>query len=184
MNFACTPDRIDAALEAKPLAKADHDAIRAALTSVGDQQYGNREAFLKVLNPALKAAGVSLAAPQRKALLMGLGERDDTADVCLDAKGNPEPDTSLRDTENIPFTWGGIGGQADRDQVINAYFEAEVLPHVPDAWIDHTKTKTGYEIPFTRHFYKYVPPRPLAEIDADLNTLVAEIMDLLREVEQ
>ena len=57
-------------------------------------------------------------------------------------------------------------------------------PHVPDAWIDWTKTKTGYEIPFTRHFYKYVPPRPLAEIDADLNKIVGEIMVLLREVEQ
>ena len=56
-------------------------------------------------------------------------------------------------------------------------------PHVPDAWIDWTKTKTGYEIPFTRHFYKYVPPRPLAEIDADLEKQVAKILDLLREVE-
>ena len=67
---------------------------------------------------------------------------------------------------------------------ITAYFAREVLPHVPDAWIDDTKTKIGYEIPFTRHFYEYVPPRPLEEIDADLNELVTEIMDLLREVEQ
>ena len=58
-----------------------------------------------------------------------------------------------------------------------------MLPHVPDAWIDEKKTKIGYEIPFTRHFYKYVPPRPLAEIDADLEAQVAKILALLREVE-
>jgi type I restriction enzyme M protein len=63
------------------------------------------------------------------------------------------------------------------------YFDAEVKPHVPDAWIDESKTKFGYEIPFTRHFYTYVPPRPLGEIDADLNKVVAEILDMLRDVE-
>ena len=68
-----------------------------------------------------------------------------------------------------------------RRATIKAYFEAEVLPHVPDAWIDQKKTKVGYEIPFTRHFYKYVPPRPLAEIDA--TSKGREILELLREVE-
>jgi hypothetical protein len=68
--------------------------------------------------------------------------------------------------------------------VIKQYFEAEVLPHVPDAWVDTSKTKVGYEIPFTRHFYTYVPPRPLEEIDADLEKQVARILELLREVEQ
>lgn len=91
-----------------------------------------------------------------------------------DAKGRPKPDPKMRDTENVPFTYPGG---------INAYFNAEVLPYIPDAWIDEKKTKIGYEIPFTRHFYKYVPPRPLAEIDADLEKQVARIMDLLREVE-
>ena len=65
---------------------------------------------------------------------------------------------------------------------VQAYFEREVLPHVPDAWIDHEKTKVGYEIPFNRHFYKYVPPRPLEEIDAELKTLSREIMALLKEI--
>jgi len=86
-------------------------------------------------------------------------------------KGKPLPDASLRDTENVPL----------KDD-IRAYFEREVLPHVPDAWIDHDKTKVGFEIPFNRHFYKYVPPRPLEEIDRDLKALSAEIMELLREV--
>ncbi|OBG12518.1 restriction endonuclease subunit M [Mycolicibacterium celeriflavum] len=101
-----------------------------------------------------------------------------------DRKGNPKPDAKRRDTENVPFTYGGnTEGDAGRAATIKAYFETEVRPHVPDAWIDTKKTRVGYEIPFTRHFYKYVPPRPLAEIDADLEKQVAKIMDLLREVE-
>jgi type I restriction enzyme M protein len=70
--------------------------------------------------------------------------------------GSPEPDADLRDTENVPLK-----------EDIQAYFEREVLPHAPDAWIDDDKTRKGYEIPFTRHFYRFVPPRPLEEIDAD-----------------
>lgn len=100
---------------------------------------------------------------------------DENGKTVLDRKGNPKPDTKLRDTQNVPFTYDGG---------ITAYFKAEVLPHVPDAWIDQKKTKVGYEIPFTRHFYTYVSPRPLAEIDADLEAQVAKILDLLREVEQ
>ena len=65
---------------------------------------------------------------------------------------------------------------------IDAYFEREVRPHVPDAWIDHSKTKVGYEIPFNRHFYKYIPPRSLEKIDADIDSVSAEIMELLQEV--
>lgn len=109
---------------------------------------------------------------------------DDAGNPVTDRKGNPKPDTKKRDTENVPFTYGGnTDGDAGREATIKAYFEAEVLPHVSDAWIDTAKTKVGYEIPFTRHFYKYIPPRPLAEIDADLEKQVAKIMDLLREVE-
>ncbi|GJF09592.1 restriction endonuclease subunit M [Mycolicibacterium cyprinidarum] len=101
-----------------------------------------------------------------------------------DRKGAPKPDAKRRDTENVPFTYGGnTTGDAARDATIKAYVEAEVLPHVPDAWVDTKKTKVGYEIPFTRQFYKYIPPRPLAQIDADLEKQVAKIMGLLREVE-
>jgi type I restriction enzyme M protein len=86
-------------------------------------------------------------------------------------KGEVQPDPSLRDTENIPLK-----------EDIQTYFEREVLPHVPDAWIDHSKTKVGYEIPFKRHFYKYLPPRPLAAIDADLKAVTSEIMAMLAEI--
>ena len=109
---------------------------------------------------------------------------DEAGKPVKDGKGKLKPDAKKRDTENVPFTYGGnTSGNAGRDETIKAYFTAEVLPHVPDAWIDTKKTKVGYEIPFTRHFYKYVPPRPLAEIDADLEKQVAKIMKLLREVE-
>lgn len=75
--------------------------------------------------------------------------------MSTDRKGNPKPDSKLRDTENIPFTYGGnTDGDAGRAATIKAYFDAEVLPHVPDAWVDTAKAKVGYEIPFTRHFYK------------------------------
>lgn len=96
---------------------------------------------------------------------------DENGKVVTDKKGNPKPDAKLRDTENVPL----------RDD-IKAYFKREVLPHVPDAWIDEEKTKVGYEIPFNRHFYKYVPPRPLEVIDAELKAVTSEILALLQEV--
>jgi type I restriction enzyme M protein len=94
-----------------------------------------------------------------------LSERDETADICTDKKGKPEPDTDLRDTENVPLK-----------ESIHGYFEREVKPHVPDAWIDEEKTKVGYEVPFTRHFYEYTPLRSLAAIEADIRALEAEIL--------
>ncbi|WP_206186739.1 class I SAM-dependent DNA methyltransferase [Williamsia sp. 1135] len=108
----------------------------------------------------------------------------ETGKVSTDRSGKPKPDPKKRDTENIPFTYdGNTDGAMAKTATIKSYFETEVLPHVPDAWIDEKKTKVGYEIPFTRHFYKYLPPRPLAEIDADLEKQVAKIMELLHEVE-
>lgn len=100
-----------------------------------------------------------------------LGERDETAEICRDKQGKPEPDSDLRDTESVPLK-----------ESIEEYFKREVLPHVPDAWIDHGKTKVGYEIPLNRHFYRYEPPRELEEIEADIKGLEGEILDLLREV--
>ena len=97
--------------------------------------------------------------------------RDETADVCRDKDGNPEPDPELRDIENVPLK-----------EDIHEYFAREVLPHVPDAWIDEGKTKVGYEILFNRHFYTYTPPRPLAEIEADIKAIEQGILAMLREV--
>lgn len=85
------------------------------------------------------------------------------------AKGKPQPDSALRDTENVPLA-----------EDVQAYFAREVLPHAPDAWIDPEKTRIGYEIPFNRHFYVFEPPRPLAEIDADLAEVTARIQAMLQ----
>jgi len=99
-------------------------------------------------------------------------QRDDEGNIVLGQKGKqkgkPQPDTSLRDTENVPL-----------DEDIEAYFKREVLPHAPDAWIDHDKTKVGYEIPFNRHFYVFEPPRPLEEIDAELKQVTDRIKAMI-----
>ncbi|QDP95271.1 SAM-dependent DNA methyltransferase [Microlunatus elymi] len=109
---------------------------------------------------------------------------DEDETPAVDRKGKPRPDAKKRDTENVPFTYGGsTAGAAGKTEVVQAYFDAEVKPYVPDAWIDWVKIKIGYEIPFTRQFYKYIPPRPLAEIDADLEKQVAIIIHLMSEVE-
>lgn len=131
----------------------------------------NREQFAKMMKEAFKQADLKIPAPLFKAVLMALSERDETADVCLDAKGNPEPDPELRDYENVPLK-----------EDVDEYIKREVLPHVPDAWIDESKTRIGYEINFNRYFYKYQPPRPLEEIEADLKKIEKEIADMLSEV--
>lgn len=179
LNFAFTPERIDAVLAQKPIEKLsddDRQLLEKTLTRLGEDEtkhWKNREAFLEVLKPAFASAGLKLGAPVLKSVLAGLSERDETAELCTSPKGTSEADTDLRDTENVPL-----------GEDIQAYFEREVRAHVPDAWIDESKTKVGYEIPFTRHFYKYVAPRSLEEIDADLNKLIGEITTLLAEVEK
>jgi type I restriction enzyme M protein len=144
--------------------------LRALGKSSGGKLYKDREAFLADLKALDRKDGVRLSASELKAVLAAVGERDETAEICRDAKGNPEPDPDLRDTESVPLK-----------ESIEAYFKREVLPHVPNAWIDESKTKVGYEIPLNRHFYRYEPPRPLEEIEADIKTLEDEIVKLLRE---
>jgi type I restriction enzyme M protein len=155
------------------------DAILAALRTLPDTLYKSRPPFEEALDTTLKKVGLKVAAPIRKAILSALSERDETAEICRDADGNPEPDPELRDTENVPLL-----------EDINAYFEREVKPHVPDAWVntgirddkDGEVGKVGYEINFNRYFYQYQPPRPLPEIEADIRTLENEIAAMLREV--
>ncbi|MDD3464656.1 MAG: class I SAM-dependent DNA methyltransferase [Candidatus Cloacimonetes bacterium] len=152
--------------------KALQEKIKTALKSMdGSIIYKNRKEFNKSLKQALSQNNLNLAAPELKAIIEALSERDETADVCADSKGRPEPDTELRDTENVPLK-----------EEIETYFKREVLPHVPDAWIDHSKTKTGYEIPLNRHFHIYQPPRPLEEIEAEMKALENEIAKLLEEI--
>ncbi|EKF9628273.1 SAM-dependent DNA methyltransferase [Vibrio cholerae] len=151
-------------------------AILDALASFEQEKYLSRDKFLKQLKT--KLAEVKLSAVQLKLIVKHLGEHDDEAEVCK-AKGQIEANPDLRDNENVPLT-----------ETVDDYFAREVLPHVPDAWIDESKTDpkdgevgiVGYEIPFNRHFYVYQPPRALEEIDADLDAVSAEIMQLLQEV--
>ncbi len=131
----------------------------------------NREAFTEMMKDEFKSAAIKIPAALLKAILMALAERDETADICTDDKGNPEPDPELRDYENVPLK-----------EDAGEYMQREVLPHVPDAWVDQSKTKIGYEINFNRYFYKYTPPRPLEEIEADLKTIEKEIADMLSMV--
>ncbi|MEW1629352.1 class I SAM-dependent DNA methyltransferase [Streptomyces sp. NPDC089173] len=187
LKFQCTAQRISDVASHKTLGKIPN--LTETLGSFGEQVYLNREEFLLALGKLLREHSVTLTAAQRKALWQTIGEHDDDADDCVYTsgphKGEIEPNPALRGTENIPFGWGGYPKTHDAaEETLEAYFEAEVKPHVPDAWIDKTKTKTGYEIPFTRHFYRYALPRPLEEIDADLNRVVGEIMEMLREVEE
>ena len=115
----------------------------------------------------------------KQAIIAALSERDEEADICTDKDGNPEPDTDLRDNELVPLK------ESWRD-----YVAREVTPFLPDAWVDETYRdardrqigRVGYEINFNRYFFSYVPPRPLAEIDAELKALEAEIAGLLQEV--
>lgn len=157
-------------------------AILDALASFEQDKYLSRDKFLKQLKVKLEresaAKAAKLSAVQLKLIVKHLGEHDDEAEVCK-SKGQIEANPDLRDNENVPLT-----------ESVADYFDREVLPHVPNAWIDESKTDpkdgevgiVGYEIPFNRHFYVYEPPRALEEIDADLDAVSAEIMQLLQEV--
>ena len=183
LNFQATEERIRRVLDEKPIQKLDEltklNILAASETLDANTVYRNRDAFTRDLTAALNARNVKLPATALKAMVNALSERDPEADVCTDAKGNPEPDSSLRDFENVPL------GESVFD-----YFAREVKPHVPDAWIDEKKRDAqdgeigivGFEIPFNRHFYKFVPPRPLEEIDADLKACTDRIKRMIEEL--
>ncbi|MGA3050701.1 MAG: class I SAM-dependent DNA methyltransferase [Chitinispirillaceae bacterium] len=145
--------------------------LKALKAGTKEKLFKNRPEFLKEVRALDHKLEARLSTPELRAILDALGEKDETAEMCTDAKGNREPDADLRDTENVPLK-----------EKIETYFKREVLPHVPDAWIDHDKTKVGYDIPLNRHFYKYEPPRPLEAIAADIKGLESEIVRLLAEV--
>lgn len=165
-------ERREALLADKDWAKAGEAELLGILDSL-DEKYLSRDKFKQALSAKFKVSTALW-----KLLLKHLSETDEAAEVCQ-AKGVPEPDANLRDYENVPL-----------NESIDDYFAREVLPHVPDAWIDTSKTDpgdgkvgmVGYEIPFNRHFYQYLAPRSLEEIDADLDKVSKEIMQLLAEV--
>ncbi len=194
LNFQATPKRIaqledESAFRNLATSAKKDEAARLADIQAGEarqQQIRNllieyakqhpdlikdRKAFLERLKPIDRALDVRLTAPELKAVVNAIGERDETAEICRNRDGEADSDAELRDTENVPLK-----------ESVQAYFEREVLPHVPDAWIDHSKTKLGYEIPLNRHFYRYEPPRELALIEGEIKDLEADIVRLLGEV--
>ena len=159
--------------------RAEQEAIRKLVRSLPATLFKDRDAFERVLDSAAKKAGVKLSAPVKKAILSALAERDETAAICRDAGGHSEPDPELRDTESVPLS-----------ESVEAFFDREVKPHVPDAWIDTDKRDpkdgqvglVGYEINFNRYFYRYTPPRPLEEIEGDIRGIETDILRMLAEV--
>jgi type I restriction enzyme M protein len=176
LSWALTNERIETALGAKSFEKlsaGERVAIEEALNAEAakdDSSTTDQSAFLKRITQAL--GGLAISTSQVKNLLAGLADHDDQAPIVTDAKGNPVADVKLRDTENVPLA-----------ESVDAYVEREIAPYIEHFWIDRSKDKVGFEIPFTRHFYKYETPRPLDEIDLELNKLVTQITSLLREME-
>lgn len=179
LSFQVAEARIQTVLDEKIIRKlADEDRTNLAValqTMDGGVVYKNREQFRKVLKKALNAHNVPSGTAEMKVLLNAFSERDTEADVCMN-KGVPEADPNLRDYENVPL------GESVHD-----YFEREVKPHVPGAWINESKVDAqdgepgvvGYEIPFNRHFYVFTPPRPLKEIDRDLKACTDKIKHMI-----
>lgn len=189
LSFQVTPERIELLRQHKLFEAGKKkptydvyqvDAIFAALTKLTElPPYANREDFLEMMKVVFMDKEAPFDAKLQKILLQTMSEQDDTADVITDSKGNPEADSSLRDTENVPL-----------GQDVTEYFEREVVPYVPNAWINTKVTdhkdgevgKVGYEIPFTRYFYEYTPPRDLHEIESDIKETEVALAKLLKEL--
>lgn len=178
-NYQASEERLARLREDKKLRRREdlEEIIAALREKVGNQRFTSRSSFLGYVELALKPLG--LKATEVKNIADLLAERDETAEPARDGKKRLIPDTDLRDTEDVPLT-----------EDVQAYFEREVEPYAPDAWIagevrdpkDEQVGRVGYEIPFNRHFYTYEAPPSLAEIDAQLKVRAARIMTLLQAV--
>ena len=198
LNFQASPERVErvrgerafqalaksrkrggqAADEEEAQGRRLQEELIDVLDGLSDTKVRNRADFEGMLNDAVKASGLKLSAPVRKAVLAALSERDETATICRKQDGTPEPDPYLRDTERVPL-----------GEDVNTFFDREVAPHFPDAWIGESKRSAkegeigavGYEINFNRYFYRYAPPRALEEIETDIREIEEEIVRMLGE---
>ncbi len=179
MNIAISRKKGAAKAKEEEAGRAQQTAILEFLRGLPDTLYLDRSEFEAVLAREAGKAGLKLAAPIKRAILSALSERNEKAAICHDQDGNPEPDPDLRDTESVPLS-----------ETIEEFFECEVKPHIPDAWIDTGRRDAqdgkvgiiGYEINFNRYFYEYRPPRPLEEIEGDIKAVEQEILTMLRDV--
>lgn len=181
LNFQVSDERIEILKLATGFTKLSPEEQKLILSSLIDfpdkKLFIDREEFLTIFNAQTKS--LKLKPSIKKIITEALSEQDENANICKDSEGNPEPDSTLRDTENVP-----LGTD------INEYFDKEVKPFVSDAWINETvrdKTdnqigKVGYEIPFTRYFYKYTPPRSLEDIETDIEKTENELLELLKQL--
>jgi type I restriction enzyme M protein len=182
LNFQASQERIARLADEKVFARLPDDEreeIEVVLLGMGNTLFMNRDAFNKVLAKALKDEGVKIAGPIKKAILSALSERDEEADICADKDGNPEPDTDLRDHELVPLKedW-------------REYVAREVTPFFLDAWVDEQYIdpkdkgvgRIGYAINFNRYFFQFYRPEDIDEIDKEIESMRADISDLLMEV--
>lgn len=181
LSFQASFERIERVKEEKAFHKLDvseQNRVLALLIAFPNKELVlDRAVFLPLFEEYVKKEKFT---PQlKKAILTALSERDENAIICIDKDGKPEADSELRDYENVP--WG---------TPVTEYFEKEVLPYVSDAWINESVTdhkdgqvgKVGYEIPFTRYFYTYTPPRALEDIEEDIKKIENELLDLLKQL--
>ena len=173
LSFQVTPERVE---QFGSLADDKLYPVLGILKDLfGDEVYQDFNLVKQKLEKALKAEGFKLAAKDLKLIYDTFTEKDETAEAVIKKKTKAgvvyESDSELRDTENVPLK-----------EDIQEYFNREVLPHVPDAWIDFEKTVRGYEISFTKYFYKFQPLRSLADIAADILALEAETEGVLKAV--
>jgi type I restriction enzyme M protein len=192
LRWEITDETTAAVMGTKPVQKLpeeDQSALQELLGKHRGATFRTERELRQALGSRLTQ--VSPLAPVQKAIVAALTIRDETASVITDRKGSPEPDPDLRDNENVPLPPVPLSfvevpterfAMLPYQTAIGDYMREEVLAYVPDAWVDHGRTKIGYEIPLTRYFYKYVPPRPLEDIDAELKALEEKIQRLLREV--
>ncbi|MEV6492471.1 N-6 DNA methylase, partial [Actinoplanes sp. NPDC051633] len=167
LRFEITEETVALLADAKAVIRyAENEALLASAKALIGTTAKTRTDF------AMKLAALGkIPAPVERAVWDAFSISDPEGEIQTDRKGNPLPDPDLRDNENVPL-----------NDDIHEYLKREVIPHVPDVWIDEPKTKIGYEIPFTRHFYAYQQSRPIAEIDAEIKILEAQIQRLLGEV--
>ncbi len=181
VNLAVDAEQVTAAgseAKLKDFAAKVEPLLAALQAEFGVAPLADANALLAALTPTLKSLNLKLSAKEKKTFLDLITDKDEAAPPIIkkwhkDGTLDYEPDSELRDTEQVPLLEAGG---------IEAFFAREVLPHVPDAWIDHSKTGIGYEIPFTRHFYQYQPLRPVTEIMADIRALETETDGLLARI--
>lgn len=195
LSFQATPEAIDRLKQTTPFANLATSRKRAETSRAEEIEAGrrlqeviiatlealnpelvylNRDDFTDLLREGIKDRGEKISIAVLRKIVSELATKNPNADICTNMKGNPEPDPDLRDTERIPF-----------GEDIDAYFQREVIPYAPDAWIDQDRSKVGYEIPFTRYFYKHEklgdPVETLAEIQVISAEIQADIAKLLSE---